>query len=79
MATAAAVALLARCPLGPFASRAGCLRVALRPAVMALAVAILMRPAFVGTATGPPDFDQHRLGGRLGLGFDICSSFDSGS
>ena len=36
---------------------------------MALAVAVVMRTAFVGTAAGPPDFDQLRLGRRVGLGF----------
>jgi hypothetical protein len=41
--------------------------------MMTLAVAIVMGTAFVGTATGPPDFDEHGLGWRFGFGFSGCS------
>ena len=76
VATAAAVALLAAgAPSPPSPAAASGLRVTLRTAVMALAVAVVMRTALVGTATGPPDFDQHRLGRRLGRSFGSSSGF----
>ena len=67
VAAAAAMALLARRALGAFASRGW--RAFGRAAVMALAVAVVMRAALLGTATGPPDFDEHRLSRCIGLGF----------
>ena len=62
------MALLARRALGAFAAGCGC-RAFGRAGVMALAVAVVMRAALLGTAAGPPDFDQYRLGRRIGLGF----------
>ena len=72
------MALLARRALAAF-SGCGSLRALSRAAVMALAAAVVMRATFVGTATGPPDFDQRGLGRRLGFGFSgFCRSFGFG-
>src|SRR6185312_6910728 len=66
IAAATAMTLLARRALAAFAS--GCRRRAFgRTAVMTLAIAVVMRTAFVGTATGTPDLDQNRLGRRVGF------------
>ena len=67
VAATAAMALLARRALGAFAAGC-CCRAFGRAAVMALAVAVVVRAALLGTAAGPPDFDQYRLGRRIGLG-----------
>ena len=68
------MALLARRAVGAFAAGCGC-RAFGRAGVMALAVAVVMRTAFLGTAAGPPDLDQHGLGRRLGLGFSGSACF----
>src|SRR5204863_1460946 len=70
IAATATMALLARRALAAF-SGCGSLRALSRAAVMALAAAVVMRATFVGTATGPPDFDQRGLGRRLGFGFRL--------
>ena len=65
-ATAATMTLLALCPLAAFT---GCSSAFSRAGVMTLAVAVVMRTAFLGTAAGPPDFDEYGFGRRVGLCF----------